>query len=676
MRTLTELDADDDDAELIRDYLDEAAALRPSDAPSDALPALELLRRRFDLDDFEENVVLLVLAPQIDNRFSEHIARLKRNVVRTQIDIGLALSLFAPSTSDRILQRTKFGPSGRLRAQHLLTLDQRSSREGQLLDVALALPPRIQSMLLGLGEQDPCIEGFSRLIWPSIPIENVVLPQKAVSQVRSLVGQLERYRAKRKEWGRPELDAGGNALILLFAGPPGTGKTMLAHALAHEQSVPLLLVDANQLASSRDLESQLGTILREARLQNAILLFDDCELLFGSRLQGNRDLPMLLAALDNFDGIAILATNLPLSLDPALDRRVTLQLDFELPPPRSRERIWRLMLPPQTPLAEDVDIPILAEKYEFAGAHIRNCVAVSINRALARPGEPLLTQADLEEAARSQVRHRLKQLADRSTNQLTLEDLIVPKDIGERLRAIIAAVRNRRIIFDEWGFGEKLSTGKGLCSLFRGDSGTGKTLAAEIIANELTMPLYRVRIPSIVSKYVGETEKNLEKCFREAGLAGALLLFDEADSIFSKRTEVNNSNDRYSNMETNLLLQEVERFEGIVILTTNLDAAIDDAFERRLNHKIDFPFPDAHARARIWKHLIPAQAPVERPINYNYLGEDFELSGGCIKNAVIRAAYTAAERKLPISMDLLERAAEQEYRELGKLMPMRRNPWD
>jgi SpoVK/Ycf46/Vps4 family AAA+-type ATPase len=241
---------------------------------------------------------------------------------------------------------------------------------------------------------------------------------------------------------------------------------------------------------------------------------------------------------------------------------------------------------------------------------------------------------------------------------------------------LIASVRNRRTIFEEWGFGEKITKGRGICALFRGDSGTGKTLSAEIIANELGMTLYRVRIPAIISKYVGETEKNLEKCFREAAASGALLLFDEADSIFSKRTEVKDSNDRYANMEVNLLLQEVERFEGVVILTTNLDAAIDDAFERRLNHKIDFPFPEARYRARIWKRLLPANAPLANDIDFEILGKDLELSGGCIKNSVIRAAYRAAERKIPIDMDLLEAAGIQEYREMGKLVPTRANPWD
>ena len=321
-------------------------------------------------------------------------------------------------------------------------------------------------------------------------------------------------------------------------------------------------------------------------------------------------------------------------------------------------------------------LALLAEKYEFSGGTIRNSVSVAMNHALSENATPVVTMQNLDEAARTQIRNKIRKLADKTPTTLGLDDLVLPRKVKEQIRSLMASVRNRRTIFEEWGFGEKITKGRGICALFRGDSGTGKTLSAEIIANELGMTLYRVRIPAIVSKYVGETEKNLEKCFREAAVSGALLLFDEADSIFSKRTEVKDANDRYSNMEVNLLLQEVERFEGVVILTTNLDAAIDDAFERRLNHKIDFPFPDARDRARIWKRLLPSSAPLGRDIDYEVLGRDFELSGGNIKNAVLRAAYRAAERKVLIDMDLLESAGLQEYREMGKLVPNRRNPWD
>ncbi|MFA5625024.1 MAG: ATP-binding protein [Bradymonadales bacterium] len=633
--------------------------------------------RDFKLAPFESNVVLLTLAPQVDQEFKARITDIRKNFSLPQIDVGLCLSLFSPSFNEKVANRRAFMPQSTLLTQRLIQLKPRLGQESDLAEMQLSLPTRILAHLLE-QEGETQIEGFSRVLWPKTSIDQVILPEKHKKQILALIEQYDRYLALKKEWGFEEIGAGGRNMILLFNGSSGTGKTLLSQAIAHVLKRPLLLVDAHELQSQRGLEANLDILMREARLQRAVLLFDDCELIFASRLQGNRDLPLLLAAIDAYEGLIILTTNLPTMLDSALERRITLNVDFEIANAKQREEIWRLHIPKALQLADDVDIALLAEKYEFAGGTIRNTIAVAINQALSENMKDpvIVNMRHFEEAAKSQVRNKIKKLADKTMTSLTLDDLVLPRKLKEQMRAIIASVRNRRTIFEEWGFGEKLTTGKGLCILFRGDSGTGKTLSAEIIANELGMTLYRVRIPAIMSKYVGETEKNLEKCFKEAGASGALLLFDEADSIFSKRTEVQSANDRYSNMEVNLLLQEIERFEGVVILTTNLDAAIDDAFERRLNHKLDFPFPEAKDRAFIWRRHIPKQAPVDGDIDYELLGRDFDLSGGNIKNAVIRAAYKAAELKKNISMALLEACAIQEYREMGKLIPRRRNPWD
>lgn len=635
--------------------------------------------RDFHLTPFEADVLFFALAPTLDAGFRQKIADIHKNFARTQTDVGLALDLFSRDFDAKIQNRAAFLPTGALLSQHLCELVPKLGSESQLQDMTITLPSRIVSHLLGL-EEEINLDGFSRLYWPKTCLDQVLMPERQKQQIMSVVTHYETCLNLKKSWGFEEIGAGGKNVILLFTGPSGTGKTLMSQAIAHTLKRPLLLVDAHELQSRRSLEDNLDLLMREARLQRAVLLFDDCELIFGNRTQGNRDLPLLLAALDAYEGLVILTTNIPTAIDPALDRRVTLQIDFDILPTKLREQIWKLHLPKQLTLNDDVDLPLLAEKYEFAGGTIRNSVLVAMNKALAsaaeNQGELIVSMKMLEDAAKTQIRNKIKKLADKTLTTLSLEDLVLPKKVKEQIRSLIASVRNRRTIFEEWGFGEKITKGRGICALFRGDSGTGKTLSAEIIANELGMTLYRVRIPAIISKYVGETEKNLEKCFREAAASGALLLFDEADSIFSKRTEVKDSNDRYANMEVNLLLQEVERFEGVVILTTNLDAAIDDAFERRLNHKIDFPFPEARYRARIWKRLLPASAPLANDIDFEILGKDLELSGGCIKNSVIRAAYRAAERKIPIDMDLLEAAGIQEYREMGKLVPTRANPWD
>ncbi|MBO4350113.1 MAG: ATP-binding protein [Proteobacteria bacterium] len=643
---------------------------------NDNIPFCALVRD-FGLTQFESDVLFIALAPSLDAGFKQKLIAIHQNFALSVIDVGLALELFSPTFEEKVENRRAFLPAGKLIANHLLELNPKPGAESQLQDMAIVLPSRIVCHILNM-EADLNLDGFSRLVWPKTTLDQVMMPEKQLNQIMRIVNQYESCLDLKKSWNFEEIGGGGRNIIFLFTGPSGTGKTLMSQAIASTLKRPLLLVDAHELQSNRSLEDNLDLLMREARLRRAVLLFDDCELIFASRAQGNRDLPLLLAALDAYEGLVILTTNIPTALDSALDRRVTLQIDFDILPTKLREQIWRLHLPPQLKLADDVDLHLLADKYEFAGGTIRNSVVVAMNHALAQAegGELVVTMKMLEDAAKTQIRNKIKKLADKTLTTLTLDDLVLPKKVKEQIRSLIASVRNRRTIFEEWGFGEKITKGRGICALFRGDSGTGKTLSAEIIANELGMTLYRVRIPAIISKYVGETEKNLEKCFREAGASGALLLFDEADSIFSKRTEVKDSNDRYSNMEVNLLLQEVERFEGIVILTTNLDAAIDDAFERRLNHKIDFPFPEARYRARIWKRLLPASAPITKDIDFEILGRDLELAGGNIKNSVVRAAYRAAERNLPIDMELLYAAGIQEYREMGKLVPNQANPWD
>jgi SpoVK/Ycf46/Vps4 family AAA+-type ATPase len=248
-----------------------------------------------------------------------------------------------------------------------------------------------------------------------------------------------------------------------------------------------------------------------------------------------------------------------------------------------------------------------------------------------------------------------------------MDVLVLPDDEKAQIEEIIAAGKNRAQVLYQWGFSEKLPTGKGLVVLLSGDPGTGKTLAAEVIGAELGLQLYRVNPAKVVSKYVGETEKNLNEILAQAKSTHSILFFDEADALFSTRVaKVETANDRFVNMETNFLLQQLERYEGIVILATNLETSIDQAFKRRIAYHVTIPFPKPVDRERIWRTLLPARAPVAE-IDFVKLGKTFELSGGHIKNAILRAAYTAAQKREPISHQLLSDAAEHECAAAGKL---------
>jgi len=637
-------------------------------------PALFELAENFGLDAFESDVLLLALAPTVDTSFNTLFGRARGSSYRAPLDIDLALTLLLDDFGTRVARRQSFAASAPLLKGSLVLLSRGSPADGgdPFLGLEIRLPTRLIAVLLGQDSPDETLESFSRLLEPTETLDRVILPDIDKQRLVELLALHDQYLQALGAWGLNDAIAYGRGVTLLFAGPPGTGKTLTARALAHHLGFRLLLVDATRLQSQgRDFEQNLDNLLREARLQRAILFFDECEGLFAAQNRFGGPLPALLQALERFDGICILATNVPKSLDHALDRRVLYRVNFEMPGPSMREAIWNLHLPPQLPRADDVDLGYIARRFEFAGGYIKNTVLLAAGAAAARSvsgrGEPVVCQRDLIEAAFTQMRHRMADLADRDVADLRLKDLILPDEVRAQVLEIIEAVSAQSIVFREWGFGKKFNKGRGLSALFDGEPGTGKTLAAEVIAAELGLSLYRVNVANVVSKYIGETEKNLTRIFAEARGTQSILLFDEADSLFAKRVEVKGSNDRFANMETNVLLQLIERYEGLVILTTNLKSSIDTAFERRLSFKINFPFPDAETRTTIWRHLLPDTAPLADDLDYDVLGECYELSGGSIKNAVLRAAYRAVSLQSQLTNALFEDAAKRECQASGKL---------
>lgn len=635
-------------------------------------PALYGLAESFELDSFERDLLLLTLAPAIDGSFNTLFGRAKGSAYRDSLDIDAALSILVTTMEERMAKRSAFSLSGRLLKNNLLLLGRGFGDGDGFLSLELKLPTRLVSLLLGQADEDESLQGFSRLLEPTETLAQVVLPIEDRQRLFELVAQHNAYLQALHDWGLDKTIAYGRGVTLLFSGAPGTGKTLTARALANQLGLRLLLVDSSRLASTgSQFEQSLENLMREAKLQRAVLFFDECEGLFGAQNRFGGNLPSLLQAIERFDGICILATNVPKALDHALERRILYRIVFETPTPSMREAIWRLHLPETVPLAPDVDLGYLARRFEFSGGFIKNAVLLAVGAASSRSvstDQPaLVTQDDLLEAAWAQMRHRLSEYADRDVAELRLKDLILPDDIRGQVLEIIEAVSSQGIVFREWGFGRKFNKGRGLSALFDGEPGTGKTLSAEVIAAELGLSLFRVNVANVVSKYIGETEKNLTRIFAEARSSQSVLLFDEADSLFSKRVEVKGSNDRFANMEINVLLQLIERYDGLVILTTNLKTSIDTAFERRLSFKINFPFPEADTRATIWRQLIPDTAPLSEDVDFDVLGDSFELSGGSIKNAVLRAAYRAASGNSKITLDLFEDAAKRECQAAGKL---------
>jgi SpoVK/Ycf46/Vps4 family AAA+-type ATPase len=269
---------------------------------------------------------------------------------------------------------------------------------------------------------------------------------------------------------------------------------------------------------------------------------------------------------------------------------------------------------------------------------------------------------------RSVLDDRLAGLATRLVVTQSWDDIVLPEDQTVAVVELLARIRERRRVYEDWGFASKLGKGLGVSALFSGPPGTGKTMCAGLIARELGTEIYQVDLSKLASKWIGETEKNLAALFDAAEAGHAILLFDEADAVFGKRTDVRSSNDRHANHETNYLLQRLESFAGICILTTNHESAIDEAFRRRLSVHVRFPMPEADERKRLWQTLIPKATPVAPDLPFDQLGEAYVMSGGYIRNAVLRAAFLAADAKTRIDAAYLSRAAQLEYEAMGKVV--------
>ena len=332
-----------------------------------------------------------------------------------------------------------------------------------------------------------------------------------------------------------------------------------------------------------------------------------------------------------------------------------------------RKAAWERALADLVPPADLAWAGTLANQFRLTPGQIHDAATWAEHLCVMRGDSQGVTLADLFAGCRSQSNRKLAELALQIGSRYGWEDIVLPEDKLAQLREICSHVTYRYRVFGEWGFDRKLSHGKGLSVLFAGPSGTGKTMAAAIMAQALQLDLYKIDLSGVISKYIGETEKNLARIFQEAESSNAILFFDEADALFGKRTKVSDAHDRYANIETSYLLQKMEEYEGMVILATNLRENMDEAFTRRLRFIVEFPFPDAASRQQIWQRHFPHEAPVGADIDYAWLAKQFQITGGNIKNIVLNAAFFAAADGGVIGMEHVLCGARREFEKIGKL---------
>jgi AAA+ superfamily predicted ATPase len=612
------------------------------------IPLLHLAQL-FGLGPIERATLLLALAPELDLRFERLYGYIQDDVTRKRPTVDLALRLFCADPRERIAARPLFSPHAPLLQHRLIQLSDEPQRpQSPLLARAIRLDDRVVAALLGQGMFDPLLAPALRLLAEPQQVANLLLPPE-------LVASLRRF-----------LEAHPAGATLALHGSYGTGRRAIAAAFSHERQQPLLLVDLAQLTTSQaqsDPRDLLERVVREARLWGANLLWSNLDATIAE--DGPPAWRQALLHTLRTPGLFHF-----LALERSWESRGLLgampYLRVELPTLNfsERELLWQQRLGAHAP-AEPL-ISALASTFRLSAGQIRDAAAMAQTLA-AWNGGPLSSN-ELFAACRAQSSGKLDALAHKIRTTYSWNDIVIPPDQLAQLHEICVQVRHRRTVLEQWGFDRHLAMGKGVNVLFAGQSGTGKTMAAEIIAADLGLELFRVDLATMVSKYIGETEKNLDRVFTAAREANAILFFDEADAIFGKRSEVKDAHDRYANIEVGYLLQKMESYDGVVILATNLKKNLDEAFVRRLHTTIDFPFPEEPDRLRIWRKVFPADAPLGDDVDLGFLARQFKLAGGNIRNIALLAAYLAAEDGTVITMPQIVRAIRREYQKLGKLL--------
>ncbi len=631
---------------LLEEAQQQAADLRRALAEAGAPAPLDLLSRLLGLTPFEQDVLLLCLAPELDPGFERLYAYVQDDVARKHPTPHLALSLLGGlsggNTEDEswLAAREAFLPQAPLRRFHLVAFD--PGAPGTPSGRPLRLDERVADYLLGINRMD---ERVVPLLW-RVPRAPLAASQREIAE--SLRRWMESIRGTER---RP---------VLNLAGPPGAGLRAVARALCEGLGVALHRLDPARLpAPGADREEMLRLLEREALLLPTAFYLDGGEIDTGDRTV-SAAVEELLERL----GVLLIVG----SPDRWRTEREVSVIRVPKPDAEGREALWREALGGAAGMADE-RIDDLVQQFELGPEEVSQAVAAARDRArLRNPQDSFLeiSAGDLWEACREQSGGRLDELAQRIVPCYAWDDLVLPDDTLRQLREIADQVSWRAQVYDAWGFGARLSRGRGISALFAGPSGTGKTMAAEVLANVLRLDLYRIDLSSVVSKYIGETEKNLRRVFDRAEQGGAILFFDEADALFGKRTEVKDSHDRYANIEISYLLQRMEDYRGLAILATNLKSHLDSAFLRRLRFLVDFPQPDAAQRQRIWRQVFPPQAEIE-DLDWTALSR-LEISGGNIRNIALNASFLAAGEGTPVRMDHVLRAARREYTKLSRLI--------
>ena len=598
------------------------------------LPYLDLCVR-FKLTYAQRLTLSFALMPEVDPKLLIAYRYLSSDPNCRSLDARLLSMLVYDTSESRAEMSRDLASTSPLLLYRLIEQDESGGTYDSILFRRLRPAARLVQLLAGdASHLDPQLSDVAELRGGTV---EALFPEAMVARAAAALASPE--------------------ALLVMQGVRGSGKRLLLQVAAARIGRKLLLLQGSALAAlpPGQWRPVLRSILRECRLLDAIPVIPDLDDLIAA--QGDRAEPPAFVTQLAAEHEGAMAITLGRDRMPRLDFRPLVQFSLEVPPLGERATLWQRNVPGLS--ADDADT--LASRFAAPGGVIALAARAARAERAAVDGPPELSS--LDHAVRNQLHDRLVRLGRKLDCFSDFNDLVVDDETATSLREIVDCLRVRRKVRERWGF----RGAAGVSVLFSGDPGVGKSMSATVIARQLGLAIYEIDLSRVVSKWLGETEKNLSEVFDAAEPGHVVLLFNEADSLFGKRTsEVKSSNDRYANMETNYLLQRLERFGGLAILTTNLTGAVDPAFRRRFAYDVQFTFPDPEMRAELWRRVIPRTAEVAE-IDYDELGERFELSGGFIKVAAERSAFQAAAMGGPLSMSGLVETVNRMYRERGKL---------
>ncbi|HJZ79458.1 MAG TPA: ATP-binding protein [Pyrinomonadaceae bacterium] len=607
-----------------RENLRQAAAAMPAPAALDTMSAI------FALSPFERDSLLLGAGMELDSSFAALCAAAQGDARRAYPTFGLALAALPEAHWDAL------SPTSPLRRWRLIEATQSGDT---LTNSQLRIDERALHYLTGVQYLDDRLRGL---------IEPVTTPRDLPPSQRARAERLVKFWSGQNLYAAKEIS---DWPIIFLGGNDYAGKRAVAAAACAALGTNLQAIRAADLPQSVAEREALARLWeREAALQGSALLLD----------QEEHESPHAVRSfIEGLRGMIVMIGH-ELSRERSVLRPV-FRIDVDKPSAAEQRALWQESLGPLAPRLNGQLDPLIAQ-FDLSADRIQSA-SLQASEAGAR-GEDGLSGATLWDACRIQARPRLDDLAQRIEPVAEWDELVLPERQMRTLGDIAAHVRQRAKVYETWGFAAKERRGLGISALFAGASGTGKTMAAEVLAGGLRLDLYRIDLSQVVSKYIGETEKNLRRVFDAAEEGGAVLLFDEADALFGKRSEVKDSHDRYANIEVSYLLQRMEAYRGLAILTTNLKAALDPAFLRRLRFVVQFPFPDAAQRAEIWRRIFPRETPTEN-LEMAKLAR-LNITGGNIRNIAMQAAFFAADSDEAVTMSHLLRAARCEYDKMEK----------